>query len=180
MKKTVGVITNDEYLFNKIRLAALDYAEVFRAEAGTPTERFDRLIADVDFADAPAGALSVSRKIECDMPIPFSFSALRDAIMGARSAPLVLSEDEKCAFLFGEKIALTELEFELLSKLMERDDFTSREELLSALWQDEATGSVLNVYIHYLREKLEVGGEKIIVSSRRQGYRINEKFRKAD
>ena len=100
--------------------------------------------------------------------------------MGARSAPLVLSEDEKCAFLFGEKIALTELEFELLSKLMERDGFTSREELLSALWQDEATGSVLNVYIHYLREKLEVGGEKIIVSSRRQGYRINEKFRKAD
>ena len=74
MKKTVGVITNDEYLFNKIRLAALDYAEVFRAEAGTPTERFDRLIADVDFADAPAGALSVSRKIECDMPIPFSFA----------------------------------------------------------------------------------------------------------
>ena len=180
MKKTVGVITNDEYLFNKIRLAALDYADVFKAEEDTPTERFDRLIADVDFVEAPQGALTVSRRARCDMPIPFSFSALCDAIMGAKSAPLTLSEREKCAFLFGEKITLTELEFALLSKLMEKDDFTSREELLATLWQDEATGSVLNVYVHYLREKLEAGGEKIIVSSRRQGYKINEKFRKAD
>jgi DNA-binding response OmpR family regulator len=39
---------------------------------------------------------------------------------------------------------------------------------------------LINVYVHYLREKLEVGGEKIINSSRKNGYAIDEKFIKED
>ena len=38
---------------------------------------------------------------------------------------------------------------------------------------DEKT---VNVYIHYLREKLESGGEKIIISSRNMGYKIDSKY----
>ena len=34
----------------------------------------------------------------------------------------------------------------------------------------------MNVYIHYLREKLEADGEKIILSSRSHGYKIDEKY----
>ena len=39
-----------------------------------------------------------------------------------------------------------------------------------------ADEGVLNVYVHYLREKLERGGEKIIISSRGLGYKIDEKY----
>jgi DNA-binding response OmpR family regulator len=34
---------------------------------------------------------------------------------------------------------------------------------------------VLNVYVHYLREKLE-DGKKIIISSRKLGYKIDERY----
>jgi len=53
---------------------------------------------------------------------------------------------------------------------------TSREELLSRVWGNDTDPGVLNVYVHYLREKLERGGEKIILSSRKCGYRISEKY----
>ena len=49
---------------------------------------------------------------------------------------------------------------------------------MKTVWGDGADGGVLNVYIHYLREKLEAGGEKIILSSRKQGYKIVEKYLK--
>ena len=51
-----------------------------------------------------------------------------------------------------------------------------REEILSTVWGGEADSGVINVYIHYLREKLEVCGEKIILSSRKCGYKIDEKY----
>ena len=35
---------------------------------------------------------------------------------------------------------------------------------------------MINVYIHYLREKLELCGEKIIIASREAGYRIDKRF----
>ena len=34
----------------------------------------------------------------------------------------------------------------------------------------------MNVYVHYLREKLEYNGEKVIISSRKNGYKIDERF----
>ena len=44
------------------------------------------------------------------------------------------------------------------------------------VWGDECEGGVLNVYIHYLREKLETEGEKIIFSTRKMGYKIDKKY----
>ena len=57
-----------------------------------------------------------------------------------------------------------------------RGEYVSREELLSRIWQNKTDKGILNVYIHYLREKLEKGGERIIISSRNLGYKINEVF----
>ena len=45
---------------------------------------------------------------------------------------------------------------------------------------DDADGGILNVYVHYLREKLEKRGEKIIISSRKSGYKIDEKYLKGE
>ena len=59
---------------------------------------------------------------------------------------------------------------------MNYSDKLSREEILNAVWNNEADSGVINVYIHYLREKLELDGEKIILSSRKLGYAIDERF----
>ena len=49
----------------------------------------------------------------------------------------------------------------------------SREELVTAVWGEGADDGVLNVYVHYLREKLEKENERVILYSRKSGYRID-------
>ena len=81
----------------------------------------------------------------------------------------------------GRKIKLTELEYGLLSILMSKKGQSfGKEELLGRLWGEGVDLGVVNVYVHYLREKLEAGGEKVIISSRGAGYKINEKYLKED
>ena len=75
---------------------------------------------------------------------------------------------------------MTELEAALLALLISADgDFVSREEILKRVWQNDADPGIINVYIHYLREKIE-RGEKIILSSRKRGYGIDEKYLRGD
>ena len=50
------------------------------------------------------------------------------------------------------------------------------EELHGKVFGENNTPGLLNVYIHYLREKIEGEDEKIILSSRKQGYKINERY----
>jgi DNA-binding response OmpR family regulator len=92
-------------------------------------------------------------------------------------APLLLSADTRSVRLFGKHFQLTELEFSLLHTLaMAKGEFLTREALLRAVWGEEGTNSLLSVYIHYLREKLERDGEKIILSSRGGGYALTKKL----
>ena len=79
--------------------------------------------------------------------------------------------------LDGEKIALTELELKLLTAIMSGNgSFVSRERLLEVVWENKKDVGIVNVYVHYLREKLEKNGEKIILSSRGEGYKISERY----
>ena len=79
--------------------------------------------------------------------------------------------------LRGEVIKLTEVEHALFLALMKRGgEFASREDILREVWGSEADEGIINVYVHYLREKLEKSGEKIIVSSRKLGYKIDGKY----
>ena len=71
-------------------------------------------------------------------------------------------------------IALTAREYALLVVLM-RDSgrVFSRDELLQQVWQDERAGSsnVVEVYVRYLRQKLEEGGEsRLLHTVRGLGY----------
>ena len=73
-------------------------------------------------------------------------------------------------------IALTAREYALLVVLM-RDSgrVFSRDELLQQVWQDERAGSsnVVEVYVRYLRQKLEEGGEsRLLHTVRGLGYRL--------
>ena len=90
-----------------------------------------------------------------------------------------MANDKRCAYLFGEEIRLTEVEYKLLGKLLSTcPEFVSREELLATVWGGECDTGVVNVYIYYLRQKLEKSGNKVIISSRSYGYKIDEKYGK--
>lgn len=70
------------------------------------------------------------------------------------------------------EISLTEKEYALYSMLWEaKGKPVSREALCEALWGKPDDNS-LNLYIHYLRQKLEANGAKAIRSHRGKGYSI--------
>lgn len=82
------------------------------------------------------------------------------------------SEGIICA---GREIRLTGRERRLLSYLMEnRGKVVTREDAVRAVWNYDYTGNtnVVDVYIRYLREKLEGDGERIILTVRNKGYTI--------
>lgn len=176
-KRTVGVYTSDDYLFQKIKLELLGECEVIRM-----TERSDAEAADLALTDADDekyrdfDGLKMKRGGGRDIALPFRLGSLRDMIGGEADILSAVAE-EKCAILSGRRIKLTELEYALFSLLLSRcGEFVSREEILNVVWGGRADSGIVNVYVHYLREKLETDGERIIVSSRNYGYKIDERY----
>ena len=168
----VKILTKNKYLLKKLMLE-LPLDEGF----SIVDEGFDVLLVDIDTEEKKPHAITMSYKSEADIALPFLLGEVKARLLGSVTSPIALSEKEKSVILFGEKIKLTELEYALFALLFERDGFVSREEILDTVWHGEKDGGIINVYVHYLREKLEVGGEKIILSSRKLGYGISEKFR---
>ncbi len=178
MKKRIAVITDDFYLFQKIRLTLGEPYECVMREQ-VPKEVFDILIADIDYMNI-ACDLSVSRQSPCDLNIPFTYGELLEKLSPERSAALTLSAEGSCAILRGRKIKLTELEYSLLSYLIKKEGYADKGELLLNVFNGVSNEGIINVYIHYLREKLERDGEKIIICSRGNGYKIDEKYLKGE
>ena len=73
-------------------------------------------------------------------------------------------------------ITLTAREYDLLLVLMQQPGRVfSRDELLQAVWKEERSGSsnVVEVYVRYLRQKLEEAGEpRLLNTVRGIGYRL--------
>ncbi|MBE6645170.1 MAG: winged helix-turn-helix transcriptional regulator [Ruminococcaceae bacterium] len=173
--KKICVITEDNFLFQKIKLDTPDDVTVSRLL----TDDFSLCLFDLDTMGekAPNGAVTMSRTAEADVRIPFPLGTVGSLLLKSHSSLLSVDGEARAAFLRGEKIKLTEVEFALLSLLASKGgEFVSREEILSSVWGGDADMGVINVYIHYLREKLERHGEKIIISSRKCGYKIEEKY----
>ena len=178
-KNTAGkicVFTKDNYLFQKIKLDAPKEYEVILSD-GKNAPNADLYLCDADTSNTEkTDAVLMSRYGNGDMALPFPLGTI-EKMLTKKQKPLELSQDDRCAVLYGERIKLTEVEFSLLSLLYSHGgSYASREEVLSKIWYGEADSGVINVYIHYLREKLEKRGEKIILSSRRNGYCIDKKF----
>ena len=174
--RTVGVYTRNDYLFQKIKLSLHKTAATVKL--GTESkETCDIVLVDGDdpiFSDRKGLKMKRSGG---DIPLPFSIDAISSLIDGNGDVRLKLSESEKTVWLGAKAVKLTELEFRLLDLLVSANGtFVSREQILSEVWEDKADAGIINVYIHYLREKLETEGEKIILSSRNYGYKINEKY----
>ena len=169
-QRRVLILTGDEYLLQKIRLELDTEAECVTSGDG------DVVLQDIDTTEGVhSGAITMSRYADCDIPLPFRLGQVRERISPKEVKALLLGD--KCAMLDGRAVRLTEVEFSLLSAIYSRNGaYVKREELLREVWGGNADNGVINVYVHYLREKLEAGGERVILASRGEGYKINEKL----
>jgi two-component system response regulator MprA len=75
-------------------------------------------------------------------------------------------------------VALTAREYSLLLLLLaHRGEVLSREQILREVWNDDqgTASNVIEVYVRYLRQKLEEGGEKRLIHTiRGRGYCLND------
>lgn len=180
MRKRVGVITDDSNLYNKIRLLLLGEASVTLLNESFDVELYDLVFKDLR-SDVTIDGECVEIGEGGDLPLPFRHEDILDAVSDAgnkETGALTLSGDGKHVYLFGEAIKLTDVEYRLLERLLDEDGFVSREELLSSVWGDGFDQGVVNVYVCYLRRKLEKSGNKVIIASRGEGYKIDEKYRR--
>ena len=174
--KKVGVYTANEYLFQKIRLELSGAMEAVMLSRDSEIA-CDLYLVDADdprFADKDGIAM---KRGGGDLSLPFRIGEL-SAVFKNEDRSFIEILGAKKSVRIGERaIKLTELEFALFELLFSaRGNYVSREEILSSVWGGRADAGIINVYVHYLREKLEADGEKIILSSRNYGYKINEKY----
>ncbi len=77
-------------------------------------------------------------------------------------------------------VGLTAREYQLLLLLLERKGtVVSRDLMLRQVWKDDqaTTSNVIEVYVRYLRQKLEQGGERRLIHTiRGQGYCLSERL----
>lgn len=88
---------------------------------------------------------------------------------------LTLNKDSKVVARAGEEIALTATEFELLKILMENPrHVVSKARLLDRVWDYDFGGqsNIVELYISYLRKKIDAGREPMIHTVRGSGYVI--------
>ena len=178
MKKHVGVITDNLVTYSKIRLLLRDVATVSLADRGDTPEKYDLLIADLGVSERIAGAICIGDG--GDLPYCFRHEDLLKIVLATDTAEdtITLSANGNKAYLSGEEIKLTDVEFKLLEVILSADGFVSKQELLHTVWGEGYDEGVVNVYVHYLRRKLEKDGQKLIISSRNEGYRISDKYRR--
>lgn len=172
--KKVCVITDDVMLFQKIKLELYGVCGVVMASA-RDDESYTYLVDADNEKYASMPGIKMKRAGECDIPLPFGTGSLRARFM-SRGEGVSVSEDG--TVVVGNASAkLTEVELALFLALYNRrGGYATREELMREIWADNAEDGVLNVYIHYLRCKLERGGERVIISSRGKGYKINDVY----
>ena len=94
-------------------------------------------------------------------------------------ADLVITPHRRQVRRGGRTVPLTAREYQLLMFLVERaGQVLSRETILAKIWSDQqsAASNVIEVYVRYLRQKLEAGGERRLIHTvRGQGYSLATK-----
>ncbi len=90
-----------------------------------------------------------------------------------RVGDLTLEEDSREVFRGGEEVALTATEFELLRYLMRNPRrVLSKAQILDRVWSYDFGGqaNVVELYISYLRKKIDAGRAPMIHTMRGAGY----------
>lgn len=123
--------------------------------------------------------LGYSRRADATAPFPvlhrpFRMEEWRRAVQTPDAPVLSMNKDGTAVLLDGESVALTSREAALLSLLFEADGRpVSREALTRAVFPDaDDPDASLNVYVHYLRKKLERNRKRVILAHRGGGYSL--------
>jgi len=99
-------------------------------------------------------------------------------------ADLVVNPSGRQVKRGNRSVGLTAREYQLLILLLERKGtVVSREQILRLVWDDQqgAASNVIEVYVRYLRQKLEEGGEKRLIHTvRGHGYCLSERMPNLD
>ena len=182
MKTRIGILSKDEILYSKLRLLLHKSHDTVLISDPEDAGDFSLVLLDLDTYGARIpGAITMSRTDACDLTIPFlhedAISLIEERSRTAGEY-ISLMKDGRNVSLFGEAVRLTELEYKLLEALLLADGYVSREKLLNTVWGEGFDPGIVNVYVHYLRTKLERDGRRIILSSRKEGYSIDEKYRR--
>jgi len=143
----------------------------------------DVYLVDADrFAEHPRTGrlLLYGRTLEDDgcskLRRPFLITDLRKLTEGetVHRGLRLLPESEE-VMLDGEHIRLTHMEYALLACLSAANGRpVPREKIHAEVFEGQGNGGIVNVYIHYLRRKLERGGRRLITALRGQGYALRE------
>lgn len=147
------LLTDDKRLFRLLFLLV--------SEAGhTPAEDAPSLII-TDKPELPKRYRSIPCLLigEAGVPRPFSHACIKERIEALLSDPALplFSPTEK----------------KLYQALKDASpDFVSRDALVRAVFGEEEDGGRLNLYIHYLRKKIEADGKKRIFAHRGKGYSL--------
>ena len=166
----IVLVSKNKYLWQKIRL--LRSCDEVVLSNGEKVPECDRLIWDEDSVgeNPPDEALLISKRGSLSQS--FTEEELTSALGGEKR--LALDAPTRTAMLDGLKIKFSELEFSLLWELFSNlGSFVSREELIKRVWGESGNDGLINVYVHYLREKLENGSQRFIFSSRKEGYKLD-------
>ena len=98
----------------------------------------------------------------------------RPSLLQLKNDDLCLDPSTREVWRGGRSLNLTAREFMLLITLLQHQGrILSRDQLLQQVWQDEraSSGNVVEVYVRYLRQKLEAGGEgRLLHTVRGRGY----------
>ena len=98
----------------------------------------------------------------------------RPSLLQLKSDDLCLDPSTREVWRAGRALDLTTREFMLLLTLLQHQGrVLSRDQLLQQVWQDEraSSGNVVEVYVRYLRQKLEAEGEgRLLHTVRGRGY----------
>lgn len=183
MNKKVFVNSRDEYLI--LRLQVLCERQGLSLCESADEDGVTLVVYDMDLPLAEQAydgvrCLTVSRaeQTPADIHLPVLNAELTQLLREDRQgARLRIRAQEKSAYLDGRRIRLTEIEASLLSLLAEaKGECVSHEEAIARIWSGSASAGAVNVYVHYLREKLEITGERVILAKRGRGYAIDKKF----
>ncbi len=181
MKKRIAVFTENENLFNKIRLLLRGIADLDMCLMGDGTAPYSKVFWDIDTMSGKpvGGATTMSKHAPADIALPFKHEEILSMLGGNDSNhEIKLSGDGQSIYIDGERIKLSKREFKLLSRVAAAGGgYVSSEQLLSDVWGEEFTLNNVNVYIHYLRRKIERDNVRIILFSNPEGYTINKNYK---